>query len=68
MLDEITNAISHGWLSENAVTEAIGVRSSETNIIMTGRYATTKIIEAADSVTLFVKAKDGGVKGILDLK
>ncbi|WGH94380.1 cob(I)yrinic acid a,c-diamide adenosyltransferase [Auritidibacter ignavus] len=68
VLDEITNAVSHGWLSENAVTEAIGVRSSETNIIMTGRYATTKIIEAADSVTLFVKAKDGGVKGILDLK
>ncbi len=64
ILDEITYAVSYGWISETAVTEAITNRSPKTNVVMTGRNATEGLIEISDTVTEMRKIKHAYDKGI----
>jgi cob(I)alamin adenosyltransferase len=65
VLDEITYPMSWGWISTEAVVEAIRTRSSRVNVIATGRRAPQPLIEVADTVTEMVKVRhafDSGVR------
>lgn len=65
VLDEITNAISNGWISESQVVDAVIGRSPGVNVIFTGKYPNDALYEVADAVTKFEKEKDAGTFGIL---
>ncbi|MFH2085475.1 MAG: cob(I)yrinic acid a,c-diamide adenosyltransferase [bacterium] len=56
VLDEIYNAVRDKLLTEKEVLELIGERR-ETHLVLTGRGATERIIEAADLVTECRKIK-----------
>lgn len=51
VLDEINYALSYGLLNEEDVLEIIKNKPAGLHLILTGRHATEKIIEAADLVT-----------------
>ena len=51
ILDEANVAVSLDLFSEQALLEVIMSKPDETELIITGRGATTKIIESADLVT-----------------
>lgn len=51
VLDEITLALSLGWLDENEVVERIRTRATATNVILTGRDAPASLVSLADTVT-----------------
>lgn len=65
VLDEITNAITNGWVSESMVLEAVEGRSQGVNVIMTGKYRNDALHGLSDVVTRFEKEKDAGTYGIL---
>ncbi len=65
ILDELTYAVSYGWVPVADVVAAIGGRAPGTNVVMTGRNAAPELVEVADTVTEMVKVKhayDRGVK------
>ncbi len=64
ILDELTYAISYGWVSEQEVTDAIKNRSSKTNVVITGRNATQGLIDVCDTVTEMRKIKHAYDTGI----
>ena len=51
ILDEINGAVSFGLLSVNQVLELMGMKPANVELVLTGRNAHEKIIEAADLVT-----------------
>ena len=51
ILDEVCGAVSLGLIQESLVIEAVQAASGKTSIVLTGRNATAKIIEVADTVT-----------------
>jgi cob(I)alamin adenosyltransferase len=51
ILDEATVAVSLDLFSEDVLLESIAAKPDEIEIIITGRGATTKMIESADLVT-----------------
>ncbi len=51
VLDEIIGAVSFGLVDEEQVLELIAARPEGVELVLTGRNATEKIIEAADLVT-----------------
>lgn len=51
ILDEANVAVSLGLISENDLLETIRSKPAEIEMVITGRGATPKIIEAADLVT-----------------
>jgi cob(I)alamin adenosyltransferase len=64
VLDEITYPINWGWISGEAVVEAIRDRPPRVNVIATGRHAPKALVGVADTVTEMVKvshAYDSGV-------
>ena len=65
ILDELTYAVTFGWVPLDDVVRAIEGRSPETNVVITGRDAPEQLIEIADTVTEMRKVKhayDRGVK------
>lgn len=66
VLDEVTNAISNGWISESKVAQGIRERSEHANVILTGKYPNDVLFDVADVVTRFEKEKDAGPIGILE--
>jgi cob(I)alamin adenosyltransferase len=70
VLDEITYAMTWGWIPVGEVTAAIGERPSHVSVVITGRDAPAEIVELADTVTEHANVKhafDDGVtakKGI----
>jgi len=66
ILDELTYAVSYGWVPVGDVTAGIAGRAAHTNVIITGRNAAPELIELADTVTEMRKIKhayDQGIRG-----
>jgi cob(I)alamin adenosyltransferase len=65
ILDEINYAISYGMLDGEKVAEALKQKAEMVHVILTGRNAHPKIIEAADTVTEMRQVKHAYEAGIL---
>jgi cob(I)alamin adenosyltransferase len=65
ILDEINYAISYGMLDGEKVAEALKQKPEMVHVILTGRNAHPKIIEAADTVTEMRQVKHAYEAGIL---
>jgi len=64
VLDEVNVAVDHKLLELDEVVRLIEDRPRNVDLILTGRYADTKVIEMADLVTEMVKLKHPYEKGI----
>jgi cob(I)alamin adenosyltransferase len=64
ILDELTYAISYGWVPVEAVVAGIRDRSPRTNVVITGRNAAPELIEIADTATEMRKIKHAYDRGI----
>jgi cob(I)alamin adenosyltransferase len=64
ILDEITVAVDLGLIDTEAVLRLMDERPPHVELILTGRYATSEIIERADLVTEMVERKHYYQKGI----
>jgi cob(I)alamin adenosyltransferase len=63
ILDEINNAIAYGLLSVDEVLEILQERPKTLHVVLTGRDADPKLIEAADLVTELNEVKHPYQKG-----
>ena len=67
MLDEFTYPINWGWVDvDDVVRDAERAGPGQQHVIITGRRADPKLVEAADLVTEMTKVKhpfDDGQKG-----
>ncbi|WP_182346534.1 cob(I)yrinic acid a,c-diamide adenosyltransferase [Tomitella gaofuii] len=66
VLDEFTYPINWGWIDVDEVVETLAHRSGRQHVMITGRRADPKLVEAADLVTEMTKIKhpmDAGQKG-----
>ncbi len=67
IFDELTYAITFGWIEEARVVAALRDRAPRTNVVITGRDASAGLVEVADTVTEMRKVKhayDAGIKAI----
>ena len=51
IFDELTYALTYGWLSHDEVLSAIEARPVGTHVVITGRDATDELVAFADLVT-----------------
>ena len=51
VLDEISYAMTWGWIDAGAVVAALAGRPERVNVILTGRDMAAEVIEVADTVT-----------------
>jgi len=68
ILDEVTYAVTYGWVPVEDVVAGIRQRSPKTNVVMTGRGAAPELIEVADTVTEMRKVKHAYDEGIGAMK
>ncbi|MCR3956907.1 MAG: cob(I)yrinic acid a,c-diamide adenosyltransferase [Gudongella sp.] len=68
ILDEVIIAIYLGLLDEDAVIEAVLGKNSQVEVVLTGRYASQKLIDIADLVTHMQEIKHYFTKGVLSRK
>lgn len=68
ILDEVNYAVHFGLLEEDELTELIANRPERLNLILTGRYATDRVIQMADTVTDMTVVKHAFEQGILARK
>lgn len=66
--DEINYAIHIGFITEEATETWLKGKPENVTVVLTGRYATDKIIELADTVTEMKKIKHGYDEGIRAIK
>lgn len=64
ILDEINNAVHHGLIKLDDVLALIAERPASIELVLTGRNAPEKLIEAADYVTVMKSVKHPFDKGI----
>ena len=64
ILDEICGTVTAGLVLEQQVLETIAASRDDLNIVLTGRNATIKMIEMADTVTEMVPLKHALETGI----
>lgn len=64
ILDEVTYAVSYGWVAVEDVVEAITRRAPKTNVVLTGRNAAAELVALADTVTEMRKVKHAYDQGI----
>ncbi len=64
ILDELTYAVSYGWVPVADVVAGIASRAPETNVVITGRNAAPELVELADTVTEMRKVKHAYDRGI----
>ena len=64
ILDEITYAMTWGWISTDEVVAAIANRANIVNVVATGRDAPTALIDIADTVTTMADTKHAYRSGI----
>jgi len=64
ILDEVNIALYYKLLSEEELIEVIKKRPSHTEIVLTGRYASSQIIKIADLVTEMKQIKHYFSKGV----
>jgi len=66
LLDEFTYPINWGWIDLDDVLETLAGRPGHQHVVITGRRADPRLLEAADLVTEMTKVKhpmDAGQKG-----
>lgn len=66
VLDEFTYPLDWGWIDVDEVVSALQQRPGRQHVVITGRRAPAKLLDAADLVTEMVKVKhpmDAGRKG-----
>jgi cob(I)alamin adenosyltransferase len=66
VLDEFTYPLKWGWIDVDPVVEALLARPGHQHVVITGRDAPQKLVDAADLVTAMTKVKhpmDQGRKG-----
>ncbi|MEB4208676.1 cob(I)yrinic acid a,c-diamide adenosyltransferase [Mycobacterium sp. 94-17] len=66
VLDEFTYPLKWGWVGVDEVVEALAARPGHQHVVITGRDAPQRLIDAADLVTEMTKVKhpmDAGRKG-----
>ena len=68
VLDEISYALSWGWVPTEDVVDVIVGRPETTSVILTGRDMAAEIIEIADTVTEMRKVKHAFDRGIVAKK
>lgn len=68
IMDEINYVISYGYLGVTEVLEMIEKKPAEVHLVLTGRDADPRIIEAADLVTEMKEIKHPFQKGITGQK
>lgn len=64
VLDELNVAVYLGLIQEKDVIDLLNTKSPNTEVILTGRYATQKIIDMADLVTEMREVKHYYTKGV----
>jgi cob(I)alamin adenosyltransferase len=64
ILDEMTYAVTYGWVPVEDVVASIVGRAPKTNVVITGRAAAPELIEIADTVTEMRKVKHAYERGI----
>ncbi len=64
ILDEVTYAVSYGWVDVAEVVHALSNRAPKTNVIVTGRNAPAEVVELADTVTEMKMVKHAYQQGI----
>ena len=57
VLDEVTYPVSWGWINPDDVVQTLASRPEKMHVVLTGRDAHDKLIEAADTVTEMKKIK-----------
>lgn len=65
VLDEANIAVFFGLFSDDDLLELIKKKPQNTELIITGRYATQKIIDAADLVTEMKEVKHYYTQGVI---
>ncbi|HEX3839373.1 MAG TPA: cob(I)yrinic acid a,c-diamide adenosyltransferase [Acidimicrobiales bacterium] len=68
IFDELTYAVSYGWVPVADVVEAVVNRAPTTNVIITGRHAPAEFVEMADTVTEMTMVKHAYRRGIRAVK
>ena len=68
ILDELTYAVTYGWVPVDDVVAGIRGRATKTNVVITGRNAAPELIEVADTVTEMTKVKHAFDEGISAMK
>ena len=68
ILDEMTYAMTFGWIDVDDVVAAVRDRAPGTNVVITGRDAPEELIAIADTVTEMRKVKHAYDKGIKAIK
>jgi cob(I)alamin adenosyltransferase len=68
ILDELTYAVTYGWVPVEDVVAGIRARAPKTNVVITGRNAASELIEVADTVTEMTKLKHAYDQGITAMK
>ena len=66
VLDEFTYPMKWGWVDVDDVVATLTARTGRQHVVITGRYADPRLVEAADLVTEMAKVKhpmDVGQKG-----
>ncbi|MCX2954137.1 cob(I)yrinic acid a,c-diamide adenosyltransferase [Lentzea sp. BCCO 10_0798] len=66
VLDEFTYPLHWGWIDVDEVVETLTNRPGHQHVVITGRYAPQKLVDAADLVVEMTKVKhpmDAGQKG-----
>ncbi|ONI88386.1 cob(I)yrinic acid a,c-diamide adenosyltransferase [Saccharothrix sp. ALI-22-I] len=66
VLDEFTYPMHWGWVDVDEVVQTLRDRPGHQHVVITGRYAPEKLVEAADLVVEMTKVKhpmDAGQKG-----
>jgi len=64
ILDEVTYAVTYGWVAVHDVVDAVAGRSPKTNVVLTGRNAAPELVALADTVTEMRKIKHAYDQGI----
>jgi len=64
ILDEVTYAVSYGWVDVSDVVRVLTSRAPKTNVIVTGRNAPQEVIDIADTVTEMNMVKHAYQQGI----
>lgn len=63
ILDEIANAVFRGFLEEPQVIDAVQKAAPKTVVVLTGRHASDRLVELADTVTEMRPLKHGFERG-----
>ncbi len=64
ILDEINNIIAYGLADEGEVIDLVKEKPKELSLVLTGRGATDRLIEVADTVSEIREIKHAYSKGI----